>query len=173
MRWATSLSVAIVAMACALPWRRPADVALAPTPAEPAIAYPSLLRTANVEGTVSILVHVDAAGRVDLNAMRVERATHALFAAELRNELAHWQFRAARRDGRPVGDSLRVRAQFVLEDGPHCPQPPPCSAKDVAIPAATMTVNRDSLPAILAIRIVSCPQPPHYFCVPSARETAD
>jgi hypothetical protein len=172
-RFSYLLAIVAVGSACATTFRRHADRPLALVNARPLPLYPTLLRGANVEGVVFLRVAVDSLGRTQPGHMRVLRSTHELFSAALKQALGQWHFRATRRHGVPVADSLEVHATFEFDKHIRCPhRNNPCGISTVPIPAALMTLERDSLPRYLVIRVRSCPVVPLVACVSSGGAAA-
>jgi protein TonB len=64
--------------------------------------YPSMLRSAGVEGDVRAQFVVDTLGRVELGSVRVLSSTHDLFTSAVRDALGRARFTAAEAGGRKV-----------------------------------------------------------------------
>jgi TonB family protein len=130
--------------------------------ANPAPAFPLALQRANVEGEVELVVAIDSTGEIDHSATHVVHSAHELFRLAAMNAVERWRFEPARRDGRAMADSVRVRWRFALTDV-NCPPPafPPATCgTSVADTAATRALQRAALePAdgnLLAGRTVAC-----------------
>lgn len=81
---------------------------------ERAPLFPHLLHGANVEGEVELVLLVDSSGVPDMSRVRIIRSSHALFSSSVTAALSQWRFGPARRGGRAVADSVRVRWEFAL-----------------------------------------------------------
>ena len=96
-----------------------------PTGAQPAMpVYPTMLRTANVEGEVRLAVPVSAAGVPESSRARVLFSTHEFFTQSVRPAVATWRFESARRRDRVASDTVIVAFAFRIREGPPCPPPP-------------------------------------------------
>jgi protein TonB len=72
--------------------------------------YPAEMRGKKVEGVVSVIFVVDAAGRVDRP--RVEKSTHAAFEAPALSAIRRWKFEPGVRAGQRVASKMRVSIRF-------------------------------------------------------------
>ena len=64
-------------------------------------SYPTIMLRAEIEGSVTVRVHIDTNGRV-IEVQRVHADHDAFFDATRRHALRNWRFEPATRDGRPV-----------------------------------------------------------------------
>jgi len=79
------------------------------------LRYPSLLRSAQVEGRVLASFVVDANGRVDLSTFKELRSDHTLFTNAVRQALETAQYRAAEVGGRTVAQVVQQPFIFALD----------------------------------------------------------
>lgn len=110
------LMVVSVALACSHAVRsHPAF----PEASNPMPRYPSILRSASLDGTVEVAVPVSAEGRVE-SRPRVVQSSHELFTAAVWRAVAGWRFRPAA-VGRAVrADTVHLRFTFVLDTARRC-----------------------------------------------------
>lgn len=85
-----------------------------PAPNSAAPVYPDILRQAGVEGEALVSFVVDTTGRVDLSSVQVVRASHALFAAAVRNALPRMRFIAAEIGDRKVRQLVQQPFTFAI-----------------------------------------------------------
>ena len=90
------------------------DRPVAPRPGNPAPAYPSMLRSANIEGTVDVMFIVDTAGRVEPASIKVMQATHDLFVQAVRRALRESRYEPAEAHGLRVRQIVQQRFTFSL-----------------------------------------------------------
>ena len=90
------------------------EKAAAPRPGNPAPAYPSALRSAQVEGSVVARFVVDTTGRAEPESIGFAEATHAQFAEAVRQALLHSRYLPAVISGRPVRQLVEQRFAFTL-----------------------------------------------------------
>ncbi len=90
------------------------EKAAAPRPGNPAPAYPSALRSAQIEGSVVARFVVDTTGRAEPESIGFPEATHAQFAAAVRQALLHSRYLPAVISGRPVRQLVEQRFSFTL-----------------------------------------------------------
>lgn len=83
-------------------------------PGSPAPRYPDGLRAAGVEGEAVVAFVVDTTGRVDPSTITVLRATHALFAAAVRQALPTMRFIPAEVDRRKVRQLVQQPFVFAI-----------------------------------------------------------
>ena len=76
--------------------------------------YPTLLASANIEGTVVLQFVVDTLGRVERGSVDVLRADHALFEQSVREALARMRFVPAEAGGRKVRQLVEQPFTFAL-----------------------------------------------------------
>lgn len=76
--------------------------------------YPSLLASANIEGTVVMQFVVDTLGRVESASLEVLRADHPLFAQSVREALGRMRFVPAEAGGRKVRQLVEQPFTFAL-----------------------------------------------------------
>lgn len=77
--------------------------------------YPSAMRRAGMEGSVTVRVQIGADGRV-LAVEQVSATNDAFFEATRRQALARWRFRPATRDGIPIVSWQTHTVVFRLEN---------------------------------------------------------
>jgi protein TonB len=94
----------------------------APSPAtapraidNPAPKYPRVARQRGYEGTVELLVHVLASGRVDDVKLERSSGSSSLDRAAIRG-VKRWRFTPAKRDGRAIDIWIEVPIEFNLVD---------------------------------------------------------
>ncbi len=83
--------------------------------------YPAMLASAQVEGEVVAQLVVDATGHVEPSSLRVLTASHALFAARVKEAAPEWTFAPAVVDGHPVRQLVQLRVLFSLKPSPKLP----------------------------------------------------
>jgi protein TonB len=83
-------------------------------PAARAIRYPSMLRGAGIEGSVSARFVVDTLGRVEPGSFVVLASRHASFTASVREALGGLRFVPAEAGGRRVRQLVEQRFDFQL-----------------------------------------------------------
>jgi len=88
------------------PVRDPSDTAPPP-------AYPPEARRRGEEGTVALLVHIDAEGHV--SGIGVSQSAGADLDVAAQQAVREWRFRPELRDGKPVASQLMLRFTFVLK----------------------------------------------------------
>jgi protein TonB len=93
---------------------RTVDVMAEPDPRNPAPDYPSMLRNAGVEGTVSAQFVVDTTGRVAASSIAFAQGGNALFQRSVRRALEAARFRPALVNGRAVRVLMAQAFQFRL-----------------------------------------------------------
>lgn len=92
--------------------RRDRDVSLV---GRPRIDYPRDAYRAGEEGTVTVVAHIDAAGRVSSVRLAQRSGSRALDRAAM-SEIRRWKFKPAMKDGRTVASSVRVPVDYRLTD---------------------------------------------------------
>ena len=90
------------------------EKAAAPRPGNPAPAYPSALRAAQIEGSVLARFVVDTTGRAEPESISFPEATHAQFAEAVRQSLLRSRYLPAIVSGRPVRQLVEQRFAFTL-----------------------------------------------------------
>jgi protein TonB len=75
--------------------------------------YPTSEQRAEVEGSVTVRVHIGTDGRVK-SVERVRGANDAFFRATEQQALRHWRFKPATVDGRPVESTKTMTVHFRL-----------------------------------------------------------
>ncbi len=90
------------------------EKAVVPLPGATGPAYPEMLRSAGVEGSVLATFVVDTSGRADLVSFTVQHSDHALFASAVRTALARMRFLPAEAGGRKVPQLVQQTFQFNL-----------------------------------------------------------
>lgn len=93
---------------------RTVDVMATPDPKNPAPVYPSVLRDAGVEGSVSAQFVVDSTGRVTASSVTFLGDGNALFRQSVRRALEAARFSPALVDGRAVRVLMAQTFQFRL-----------------------------------------------------------
>lgn len=78
-------------------------------------AYPPSMRRADMEGRVTIRVHIGADGRVR-DVERLSATTDAFWEATRDQAMRKWRFRPATRDGAPVESVRTMIVHFQLKD---------------------------------------------------------
>lgn len=94
---------------------RTVDVMAEPDPRNPAPVYPSMLRSAGVEGSVSAQFVVDTAGRVVASSIAFAQGDNTLFQRAVRRALEAARFRPAEVNGRAVRVLMAQAFQFRIE----------------------------------------------------------
>lgn len=95
---------------------READVEKPAAMAEaPSMAYPEMLRSAQVEGTVLASFVVDTTGYADLSTFTVISSDHELFTNAVRRALVRIRYRPAEIGGRKVKQLVQQPFQFRLD----------------------------------------------------------
>jgi protein TonB len=87
-------------------------VVMAPGTAGP--AYPDMLRSAGVEGTVLAQFVVDTTGRAEMNTFKALKSDNALFETAVKNALQRMRFLPAEVGGRKVKQLVQQPFQFSL-----------------------------------------------------------
>lgn len=77
-------------------------------------AYPDMLRTAGIEGTVLAQFVVDTTGRADMATFRALKSDNDLFTTSVRNALQRMRFLPAEVGGRKVKQLVQQPFQFSL-----------------------------------------------------------
>lgn len=77
-------------------------------------AYPDMLRTAGIEGTVLAEFVVDTTGRAEMNTFRALKSDNDLFTAAVRNALQRMRFLPAEVGGHKVKQLVQQPFQFSL-----------------------------------------------------------
>ncbi|HUX34948.1 MAG TPA: energy transducer TonB [Gemmatimonadaceae bacterium] len=93
---------------------RQVDRAVMPVDGNPAPRYPERLRSAHVEGWVTVRFIVDTTGRAEPGSVEVLSATHPLFADAVRDALREARYRPAEAGGRRVRQLVEQRFGFTL-----------------------------------------------------------
>jgi protein TonB len=87
-------------------------VVMAPGAAGP--AYPDMLRSAGIEGTVLAQFVVDTSGRADMGTFKVLKSDNDLFSTAVKNALQRMRFLPAEVGGRKVKQLVQQPFQFSL-----------------------------------------------------------
>lgn len=95
-------------------WFEDVERAAAPIGRQRAPRYPEALRSARVEGGVTVRFVVDTLGRVEPASIRITESTHALFEPAVQAALLQTRFRPARVRGGPVRQLVQQRFVFAL-----------------------------------------------------------
>jgi TonB family protein len=77
-------------------------------------AYPPILKSANIDGTVEFLFVVGANGRFDSDSIRIVRSNNAQFTAAVKTAARRWMATAARVGGRPVPQYVEMTVLFRI-----------------------------------------------------------
>jgi protein TonB len=77
-------------------------------------AYPDMLRTAGIEGTVLAQFVVDTTGRAEMNTFKVLKSDNDLFSNAVKNALQRMRFLPAEVGGRKVKQLVQQPFQFSL-----------------------------------------------------------
>jgi TonB family protein len=85
-----------------------------PVPGSPLPVYPDSLKRAGVEGLVVASFQVDTLGKVDLNTVQIEKATHQLFAIAVLDVLGRMQFSPPEINGIKVRRSITYPFAFNI-----------------------------------------------------------
>lgn len=93
---------------------RQVDRAVMPDDDNPAPRYPESLRSAHLEGWVTVQFIVDVAGRAEPGSIQILSATHPLFADAVREALREARYRPAEAGGRRVRQLVEQRFEFAL-----------------------------------------------------------
>lgn len=94
---------------------RTVDVMAEPDPRNPAPIYPTMLRSAGVEGSVSAQFVVDTTGRVVASSITFRDGDNAVFEQSVTRALAAARFRPALVNGRTVRVLMAQTFRFRLE----------------------------------------------------------
>ena len=95
--------------------RASVDREVVPRADNPPPRYPDVLRSAGVEGGVSVRFVVDTLGRVEPASVQVVQTDHAMFADAVRAALGRARFTPAELQGRRVRQLVEQRFGFVIE----------------------------------------------------------
>lgn len=87
---------------------------VAAAPGSPGPAFPEMLKSTGVEGTVLAQFVVDTTGRADVSTFRVLKADHALFEQAVRSALPRMRFLPAEIGGRKVKQLVQQPFSFTL-----------------------------------------------------------
>jgi len=93
---------------------RHVDRAVMPDDGNPAPRYPERLRSAHLEGWVTVRFIVDTTGRAEPGSLEILAATHPLFADAVRDALREARYRPAEAGGRRVRQLVEQRFGFTL-----------------------------------------------------------
>lgn len=104
--------------------RRPTDVPglgsvdreVVPWPTNPVPRYPAELRALRLQGSVSVRFVVDTTGRVIMESVMVDGATHERFTDAVIDALRRCRFTPAELRGRKVNQLVSQSFVFVLRD---------------------------------------------------------
>lgn len=92
----------------------PTTASLLTPPSELKPPYPQSKLLTGEEATLKLLLSIDAEGRV-VSVDPVGRADGVFLDAARRYLIAHWRYKPATRDGRPVASSLTISLRFELD----------------------------------------------------------
>jgi protein TonB len=84
-------------------------------PGTGSLVYPTILKNANIQGTVTAMFVVDTTGMADVSTFKVLESTHDLFTAEVRKNLTKMRFIPAEVGGRKVKMWVQQAFQFQLQ----------------------------------------------------------
>ena len=90
------------------------EKAVVPLPGSLGPAYPEMLRSSGVEGSVLATFVVDTSGRADLATFTVVSSDHQLFASAVRTALARMRFMPAEVGGHKVPQLVQQTFQFTM-----------------------------------------------------------
>lgn len=76
--------------------------------------YPALLERSRVNGEVVAQFVVDTTGKVDMQTVRIVRASDALFSASLESVLPSWRFLPAEAGGKRVRQVVQLPVRFAV-----------------------------------------------------------
>jgi len=79
----------------------------------PIPAYPALLESSRVEGSVLVQFIVDTLGQADMQSFKVLEASNELFVRSIENALSKWRFYPAEARGRKVRQIVQLPLRFV------------------------------------------------------------
>lgn len=96
---------------------QPADRDARPV-AQPEIPYPPAAARSREEGSLVLLVQVDADGRPGEVTVETRSGSRDLDRAA-QQAVRDWKFEPAIRDGKPVASAVRVPIDFTLDDAPR------------------------------------------------------
>lgn len=91
------------------------DRAVVPRAGNPAPAYPSMLRSAHVEGSVVVQFIVDTTGRAEPGSIHVLSSTHEMFTDAVRAAILASRYVPAEAHGERVRQVVEQRFTFALE----------------------------------------------------------
>lgn len=100
-------------------WAPQVEKVALPLPGNPVPAYPAALRTAGIDGDVTVRFVIDTAGRVERGSIVVLRSDHDLFTASVRRALSAHQFLPAEAGGTKVRMLVEQRFAFALDVAPQ------------------------------------------------------
>lgn len=100
-------------------WSPQVEKVALPLPGNPVPAYPAVLRTAGIEGGVTVRFVIDTAGRVEPGSIVPLRSEHELFTAATLRALQAHRFLPAEAGGRKVRMLVEQRFEFALELRPR------------------------------------------------------
>lgn len=83
-------------------------------PGQQGPAYPDMLRTAGIEGTVMAQFVVDTTGRADMSTFQALKSDNDLFTSAVKNALQRMRFLPAEVGGRKVKQLVQQSFQFAL-----------------------------------------------------------
>ena len=87
---------------------------VAQAPGSPGPAYPEMLKSSGVEGTVLAMFVVDTTGRAEPGTLKILSSGHALFEAAVKNALPRMRFLPAEIGGRKVKQLVQQPFAFAL-----------------------------------------------------------
>lgn len=102
-------------------WAAQVEKIALPLPGNPVPAYPGILRTAGIEGSVTLRFVIDTAGVVEPGSAVVVRSDHELFTAATLRALPTHRFLPAEVGGRKVRMLVEQRFEFAIDVGRKSP----------------------------------------------------
>lgn len=100
-------------------WATQVEKAALPLPGNPVPSYPGVLRTAGIEGGVTVRFVIDTAGRIEPTSIVVLRTDHELFTAATLRALRTHSFLPAEAGGIRVRMLVEQRFEFTFDVGPQ------------------------------------------------------
>lgn len=100
-------------------WAAQVEKVALPLPGNPVPAYPGVLKSAGIEGSVTVRFVIDTAGGVERGSAVVIRSDHELFTAATLRALGTHRFLPAEAGGRRVRMLVEQRFEFTFEAGRH------------------------------------------------------
>ena len=96
-------------------WANQVEKVALPLPGNTVPAYPGVLRSAGIEGSVTVRFVIDTAGAVERGSVVILRTDHELFTAAVRRALSSHRFLPAEAGGVKVRMLVEQRFEFALD----------------------------------------------------------